>query len=276
MYKLICIDLDGTLLDSHQRVSTTNKQAIKKALDLGIEVAIVSGRPNCFTTRIMNQIDERMGHVTFNGAYYRVAGKSNRFPIDKEIIKEIARLGRLYNVRIFFKNKNLGLCTKSDPGILDYDKYKEQTAPKDRIDFHFYVDAPTYFDNNDTEILKVFSWDNNVEGLKKLGAEVSKLPNINFYRYDDYFECSSNQTSKGKAILKVADELGIKVEEIASIGDNFNDVPMFEIAGLSIAMENGPIAVKEMCDVVTLNNDENGVAYAIENYILKEVDQDEV
>lgn len=272
MYKLICIDLDGTLLDSHQRVSTTNKQAIRKALDAGLEVAIVSGRPNCFTMRIMNQIDERMGHVTFNGAYYRVAGKSNRFPIDKDVVKEIARLARKYNVRVFFKNKNLGLCTKSDPNIFDYDKYWDQTAEKDRIDFHYYVDAPTYFEENDTDILKIFCWDNNVEASRKLRAEVEKLPHINFYPYDDYFECSSDKTSKGKAILKVSEELNIKAEEVVCIGDNFNDVPMFEIAGLSIAMENGPKQVKEMCDIVTLNNDENGVAYAIENYVLKDND----
>ena len=56
-YKLICVDLDGTLLDSNQRLSSVNKKAIIKALDAGIEVAIVSGRPNCFTMRIMNQID---------------------------------------------------------------------------------------------------------------------------------------------------------------------------------------------------------------------------
>lgn len=270
MYKLICIDLDGTLLDSHQRVSATNKQAIRKALDAGLEVAIVSGRPNCFTMRVMNQIDDRMGHITFNGAYYRIAGKSEYFPIDKEVVKEVARLARKHNVRVYFKNKNLGLCTKSDPGILDYDKYKEQTAPKDRIDFHYYVDAISYFDENDTDILKVFAWDNNIEGFRKLAAEVEQLDHINFFRYEDFFEFSSDKTSKGKAIVNVSKELGIKPEEVVCIGDNFNDVPMFEIAGLSVAMENGPKAVKEMCDVVTLTNDENGVAHAIENYVLKE------
>ncbi len=269
-YRLICIDLDGTLLDSHQRVSSSNKEAIRKALNQGLEVAIVSGRPNCFTTRIMNQIDDRMGHITFNGAYYRIAGKSNYFPIDPEVVKEIARLGRKYNVRLYFKNKNLGLCTKSDKGILDYDRYKEQTAPKDRIDFHYYVDACTYFNENDTDILKIFCWDNNIEGLSKLADEVEKLPHIHFYRYDDYFELSSDQTNKGMAIAKVSKDLGISLDEVVCIGDNFNDVSMFEVAGLSIAMENGPKAVKEMCDKVTLTNDENGVAYAIENFVLNE------
>ena len=269
-YKLICIDLDGTLLDSNQRVSSTNKKAIRKALDAGLEVAIVSGRPNCFTMRIMNQIDERMGHITFNGAYYRIAGKTKSFPIDFEVVKKIAALARKHNIRIYFKNKNLALCTKSDPGILDYDKYRDKTAPKDLLDFHYYVDAPTYFEENYMDVLKIYCWDDNQEGLHKLGDEVEKLPNINFFRYSDYFECCNAETDKGKAIEKVCAELKIKKEEIVCIGDNFNDVPMFKVAGLSVAMENGPKAVKEMCDVVTLTNNENGVAYAIENYVLNE------
>lgn len=270
MYKLVCVDLDGTLLDSHQRVSSTNKEAIRKALDHGIEVAIVSGRPNCFTTRIMNQIDDRMGHVTFNGAYYRIAGKTNSIPIRFDTVKEIAKIARKYNIRIYFKNKNLALVTKSDPGVLDYDKYKDQTAPKDRIDFHYYVDVITYFEENQMDVLKIFAWDNNREALYKAGEEIKKLPGINYFEYEDYFELSSDETSKGKAIVKVAEELGIKPEEVVCIGDNFNDVPMFEIAGLSVAMENAPRKVKEMCDVVTLTNDENGVAHAIYEYVLKE------
>jgi len=269
-YKLICVDLDGTLLDSNQRLSSVNKKAIIKALDAGIEVAIVSGRPNCFTMRIMNQIDKRVGHITFNGAYYRVAGKTKRFPIDFDVVKEIARLAREYNIRIYFKNKNLGLCTKSDPGIMDYDKYRDITEPKDLLDFHYYVDAPTYFDENKMDVLKIYCWDDNLEQLHKLGDEVSKLPHINFFRYPYYFECCSNETNKGLAIEKVSEELGIKKEEIVCIGDNFNDVAMFKVAGLSIAMENAPKAVKEQCDIVTLTNNEDGVAYAIDNYILNQ------
>lgn len=269
MYKLICIDLDGTLLDSQQRVSTTNKEAIKKALDSGVQVAIVSGRPNCFTSRIIKQIDPRMGHVTFNGAYYRIGGVSKFFPIDFDTVKELAKIARKHNIRMYFKNKNLGVCTKNDIQIFDYDLYKEQTDHKDRIDFYYYVDAITYFDENKTDVFKVFAWDENIKGIEDALEEIKQLGHLHIYEYGDFYEMSSDLTSKGLAIQDVSKELGIKAEEVVCIGDNFNDVSMFEIAGLSVAMDNAPTKVKDMVDKVTLSNNEHGVAYAIENFVLK-------
>ena len=270
MYKLICIDLDGTLLDTRQRVSAKNKDAIRKALDKGIEVAIVSGRPNCFTIRIMNQISGRMGHITFNGAYYRVANKTKQFPIDPDTVKKIAKLAKKYNVRVFFKNKNLSMCTKSDPGILDYDQFKAQTPLKDQMDMLYNIDVDQILEEQDIDILKIFAWDTDLDAVRKMREELLDMEGINLYLYDEYFEMSSDQTSKGKAILNVCKDLGIKPEEVVCIGDNYNDLPMFEIAGLSVAMENAPKEIKAKVDKVTLTNDQSGVAYAIENFVLKE------
>lgn len=271
MYKLICVDLDGTLLDSHSRVSLRNKEAIRKALDSGINVAIVSGRPNCFTIRIMDQISGRMGHITFNGAYYRIANKSKTFPIDPEVVNNIAAMAKAYQVRLYFKNKNLCLCTKSDPGILDYDRFKEQTPIKDRMDMYYNVDVVEYLKTHQMNVLKIFAWDEEWDNCAKIAKILAAEKRINLFVYDDYFELSSAQTSKGKAIVNVCKDLDIPLDEVMCIGDNFNDMPMFEVAGLSVAMANAPQQVREYCDKVTLSNDENGVAYAIEHYALEEL-----
>ncbi|MDH6367930.1 MULTISPECIES: HAD family hydrolase [Breznakia] len=269
MYKLICVDLDGTLLNSRNMITPQNKKAIRKALDAGIEVAIVSGRPNCFTIRIMNQISVKMSHITFNGGYYRVAGKSRTFPIPASAADQIAHLAQKYNVRTYFKNKNLSLCTRTDPGVLDYDLYKDVTPEKDRMDMYYSVDTQTILDH-DTEYLKIISLQDDVDSLNQMVDEVEKIEGIRLYRYPDYFECSSIETSKGLAIKAVCKDIGIDLSDVVCIGDNFNDLPMFEVAGLSVAMKNAPDAVKEKVDVVTLSNDDSGVAYAIENYVLKE------
>jgi len=269
MYKLICIDLDGTLLDTRQRVSTKNKEAIVKALNQGLEVAIVSGRPNCFTIRIMNQISGRMGHITFNGAYYRIANKTKQFPIDKDVVMEIAKLAKKYNVRTYFKNKNLSLCTKNDPGILDYDQFKAQTPLKDQMDMLYNVDVVDVLKNQEIPILKIFAWDENLKNIKQMGEELKALKGIRLYLYDETFEMSSDVTSKGKAIENVCKDLQISLDQVVCIGDNYNDLPMFEVAGLSVAMENAPQKIKDQVDKVTRSNDESGVAYAIENFVLK-------
>ncbi|MFV0381208.1 MAG: Cof-type HAD-IIB family hydrolase [Breznakia sp.] len=269
MYKLICIDLDGTLLNSKGLVTTTNKQAIRHALDEGVQVAIVSGRPNCFTIRIMNQISGRMGHITFNGAYYRISNKTRKFPIDRDVVKQVARLAKQFDVRVFFKNKNLSLCTKDNPHIFDYDQNRDITPIKDRMDFKYNLDVEEYLETHDFDTLKIFSYDDNVEQRKALAKEVEKLDYLNFYSYSDTFEASSDKASKGKGIIEVCADLGIEQSEVVCIGDNFNDISMFAIGGLSVAMGNAPEKIKEICDKVTLTNNEDGVAYAIENFVLK-------
>ncbi|NGY88269.1 HAD hydrolase family protein [Bacillus megaterium] len=75
--------------------------------------------------------------------------------------------------------------------------------------------------------------------------------------------------NKGNGLKVMAKYFGIPLEDTVAIGDQFNDIPMFKVAGLSIAMANAEQEVKELSDVITLTNDENGVAYAIDNYVLK-------
>ena len=267
MYKLICVDLDGTLLNTHSKVSPSNKKAIRKALDAGIDVAIVSGRPNCFTIRIMDQISGRMGHITFNGAYYRIGNKTKSYPVDFDTVKKVAELAKKYDVRTYFKNKNLSLCTKSDPGMLDYDNFKEQTPIKDRMDMYYNVDVEEYFKHKKMDVLKIFAWDDDLNPNSEIIHELKKLDKVNLFVYDDYFEMCSCDTNKGKAIVNVCKDLGIDLKDVVCIGDSYNDVAMLEVAGLSIAMGNAPQKVKDKCDKVTLTNDENGVAYAIENFV---------
>lgn len=269
MYKLICIDLDGTLLNSKGMVTSTNKKAVRRALDEGVHVAIVSGRPNCFTIRIMNQISGRLGHITFNGGYYRISNKTRKFSINQEIIKEIGRLAKEFDVRVFFKNKNLSLCTKDDIHAFDYDQFRDITPPKDRMEFKYNVDIEAYATTHEMEVLKIIVIDDHVEQVKAFEKEVSKLGGLNIYSYPHTFEASSDLASKGNGIREVCADLGIELHEVACIGDNFNDLSMFEVAGLSIAMGNAPEKVKEKCDKVTLTNEEDGVAYAIEEFILK-------
>ncbi|MEC2524220.1 HAD-IIB family hydrolase, partial [Bacillus thuringiensis] len=75
---------------------------------------------------------------------------------------------------------------------------------------------------------------------------------------------------KGNGLQQMAAHFNIPIEDTVAIGDNFNDVPMLEVAGLSVAMGNAEEDVKKLCDVVTLTNNEHGVAHAIEQFVLKQ------
>ena len=88
--------------------------------------------------------------------------------------------------------------------------------------------------------------------------------NIKYY----YSEISSQNVNKWSAIQFLINKLGIKEENVIAIGDNMNDISMIKNAGLGVAMENSAPVVKEIADIVTKNNNENGVGEVIKNYIL--------
>ncbi len=274
MYKLICIDLDGTLLDSHTlenkyMVSEVNKKAILDALDAGIQVAIVSGRPNCFTTRIRSQISDQLGHITFNGAYYRVGNKTQTFPIDTTATKRLANIVKENQMGAYFKNKNLSLYTKADNGILDYDNYKAETPLKDQMDMRYHVDVDAYLQTKEMEVLKIMVLNEEESVFQKVSKEImADTSGLRVFQYPDFLEMSSIHTSKGNAVVNVCKELDIDMKDVVCIGDNYNDIPMFKVAGLSVAMGNAVTEIQELCDVVTKTNKEGGVAHAIYEYVL--------
>ena len=95
------------------------------------------------------------------------------------------------------------------------------------------------------------------------------FPNTAFYlSKDNYLEVTHKQVSKEQALLEVAKHYQIPLEQVMTIGDNFNDLPMLRLAGLGVAMGNAPETVKAEATVVTKSNNQHGVAKAIEEYVL--------
>lgn len=266
MEKLICLDLDGTLLNENNEVSQANIDAIKAAIKLGNKVVLVTGRPNCFTARVTRMLGFDLGQITFNGGHYEIDGIIKNYPIDENITKKIAHLAKKYDVRTFFKKKNLSLCTKSDPKTLDYDDYKDETPKDAQMDMYYDVDVEAWLENNTGEFLKILTWDG--ENTDAFYEEVSKLDYIKVFKHETYFELCNENTDKGMAVESLANNLNIDLKDVICIGDSYNDLSMFKKAGLSIAMGNADDYIKSQCDHTTLTNNESGVAYAINKWVL--------
>ena len=95
------------------------------------------------------------------------------------------------------------------------------------------------------------------------------FPQTAFYlSKDNYLEVTAKHVSKEHALLEVAKYYDLPLEQVMTIGDNFNDSPMLALAGLGIAMGNAPEGVKETANLVTASNDEHGVAQAIREHVL--------
>ena len=109
-----------------------------------------------------------------------------------------------------------------------------------------------------------------IQKLKETLATID-FPQTDFYlSKDNYLEVTHNQVSKKQALLELANYYQLSLTEIMSIGDNYNDIPMIETAGLGVAMGNAPTDVKVSANKVTDSNDQNGVSKAIKLYVLSE------
>ena len=288
MYKLVAVDLDGTLLNSYGEVSDYSKKIIKKLIDSGIYIIIASGRPIDSIKTISNEIESNEYFIGGNGAIIYDLKKDEiiyekYLPKQKvlEIIKKCEENSISYNV---YTDKTI-LAKGLKYNVLYY--YKENLKKEENKKTHINIveNIYEYVKNmKEEKFLKITICDENklvfnsiMKKIKNIsGIEVLEVSHISrkmirqgteeipieYY----YTEISSAEVDKWNAIQYLTQKLDIKPEEVIAIGDNINDKKMIENAGLGIAMEGStPIVINIANDVAPSNNDE-GVAKILQKY----------
>jgi len=266
MYKLIGIDLDDTLLNSNGIISEENKEAVRKAEAAGIKVVIISGRSYASTKQYLRELNLPNLTVSLNGAYVQEPSDDSTvagFPISQEITEELIKDILPFHVHINFYNGEKVFCQ----GQSEHADYYSQL---NRIEID-YVDSLEELSKT-VQAGKLLMKDKH-EKLKPirdlLKEKYGDRLNIVFSK-PFFLEVTDKKASKGAALMKVAELYGIKPEEVIAIGDSENDLSMIKSAGLGIAMGNSKDKIKKTADFVTLSNEENGVAYAINKFLFEE------
>ncbi|MGL5379862.1 sugar-phosphatase [Clostridium sp.] len=267
MYKLIALDMDGTLLREDKSVSERTKKTIQEARDMGVTVVLATGRPIEGVRRYLEEL-KMLGEndyvLSYNGALVQKTK-------NKEAVSEIALSGSdvhyLHNlskelgVNIHAFSEKQGLITPKNS------KYTEVEATINEIKVTE-VDF-TKVDKDDV-IIKIMM----IDEPEILGAAIEKLPKEVYEKYTvvkstPYFlEFLNKEANKGTGVELLANHLGIKREEVITMGDAGNDLHMIEYAGLGVAMENAFEEVKKAADYITDSNNNDGVAKAIEKFVL--------
>ena len=286
--KLIAIDLDGTLLSPTMEITKENLEAIREAQLQGNVVMICSGRAPEDIQQILKKYDISLPLAGSNGSVVQAEGRVLKsVSMNRDDISEIAE--KLDEERFPYRiYTNHGIYVPADwserialvmkqkqikvEGLSDeiYQKITEQ--PQKSSLLNFFDHYSELFDIEDLTIQKFFVLTLNdssktalasyLEGISTIAITSSSPLNI---------EVMDQYGNKGNALKKVAEHYDIPLHDTVAIGDNFNDIPMLEVAGLSVAMGNAEPQVKEVCDIVTHSNAENGVAYAINNHVLTTV-----
>lgn len=270
-YKVVAIDMDGTLLNSKHEISQNNKNMLKVATEKGVQVIISTGR--IFTSA--RYFAKLLGLITpviaCNGAYVSEYHKDlilYESAIKKEdTIKVIEILDKYDIVYRFYDNDNFYLKNIKSMS----DKYSEWTQSAEDI---FKVkltilDSPVDFvKDNSPKVYKFVIADEDAQKLSKVKEEILQIEGIEVVSsWMNSFDIMNKGVSKGNALKELCEKLGVKSEEVIAIGDNFNDSSMIEYAGMGVAMGNAEDGVKEIADMVTDTNDNDGVAKALKELI---------
>ncbi|HDR7355421.1 Hydrolase, haloacid dehalogenase-like family [Bacillus cereus] len=284
--KLIALDMDGTLLSSNLEISKENLQAIQTAKEAGHIVMICSGRAKEDALKLLEEYKLSLPVGASNGAIVYVDGKViNSRCLQNDKVYKLAKLlefegfpYKLYTnkgvyspytwqdqvMQAFEENKHA-----LDVTLEELERITEKQKKSNLItDFQKIEDV---VNNPELEISKFFILTFNATHRAQLLSMLQEDTDISVTASaPTNVEIMDKHGHKGNGLQEMAAYFNIPIEDTIAIGDNFNDVPMLQVAGLSVAMGNAEEDVKKLCDVVTLTNNEHGVAHAIEKFVLKQ------
>ena len=291
MYKLVTVDLDGTLLNSYGEVTENTKEKIKKTQEKGVEIMIASGRPIDSIKTIAEEINSKKYFIAGNGAIiYDIQKEKIIYEkyIPRQKIIEIAKICEENNISYnIYTEKNI-ITQDLKYNVLYY--YKENLKKDaNKITSIIKVDSILEYVKNEPNIkcLKITVCDENQTIFKSIVRRLRAIENIDVMDVSHmsrkvfkqgtedieigyfYTEISSTQVNKWQAIKYLLPILQIKPEEVIGIGDNINDKEMIENAGLGLCMGQSTPVIKEISDEITDSNTEEGVANVLEKIFLQ-------
>jgi len=269
---IIALDLDGTLLNSKKELTEGNLKALERAAKLGYEIVPTTGRFYGGMPESIRRLSFVNYAITINGA----------------AVADLVNDHNLYKAEIPWAQA-VDIMAWLDTMPVIYDCYMDNAgwmteALKEKIDetiddahyrkmFHELrrpvPELKAFIRERGQDVQKIqFFTKEPLLKLEMLEELPKRFPNIavssSHIQNVEINQCYAN---KGEALMALADHLGVPRENTYSFGDGLNDLTMIKAAGVGIAMENACAEVKTAADFITLSNDEDGVAYAIEQLL---------
>lgn len=272
-YKMLVLDMDGTLLRDDKTISEKNKQVLKEAADKGVKVVISTGRIFTSARAYGDMIGIDSPIIASNGAYIREKDRDEviyaRLLGEANALK-ITRLTDEFKLSCNLFTWDTIYCEEMTFTAFNYTKWNKEMSEDKKVKIKIIDKSEwgTIIREHKDSILKAVIVSNDNETLYKLRKEVSKLEVEVVSSYFNNIEAMNKGVSKGDAVRRLADYYGFSMDDVICMGDSENDISMIESAGLGIVMENGTDITKSVAKFITLSNEDDGVAYAVEKFIL--------
>ena len=270
-YKMIGLDLDGTLLKDDKSIDTKTKEYLETLSANGIHIVPITGRPLSGVPDCVRNI-KGVDYIISNNGSKTVLNSTNEtlFSLamdnatSKRVIEAVRQTGAIFEV---FLN-HYGYCEK-----FVFDHYKEVYTGTVLGDYIFssrkQVDnLLTLFDEKNAEADEVFIICKDNDDREIIKAQTDKISGIQYCMLADRFlEITKNGTDKGTALELLCNHLKIKLDKVIAFGDGENDLQFLNKAGTAVAMGNATDSVKSQADIVTDTNNNQGVLKALKNLI---------
>lgn len=276
-YKLIACDMDETLLNDNHEICQRNIDVIKRARkEYGIKFVLATGRSYDLVQKQLQDLDlydkEDEYVLSFNGGAL-TENSGNRILQFKGLsfnkVKELFEFGL---------SKNLCVHIYTKDALYIYNMFEDSRERLKNI-AHIEMNDNSIDFLEDTPIGKLIYESLDMDFLMSLEKEMSNMIENQCtisYSSNRYMELNTLGVDKGQGLIDLAKILNIDIKDTIAIGDNYNDMSMLKVAGLSVAANNAIEDVKEVCDYTTeADNNEGAVAELIEKFIFnKEVVED--
>ncbi|MCI9176159.1 MAG: HAD family phosphatase [Lachnospiraceae bacterium] len=276
-YRLIALDLDGTLLNSEGTISNENKTAIQKAAQQGVSFAIATGRPYCgLPLTVIKELDIRYAITTNGAGIYTIPDKNclaeHCMPANLviDILKKLLKLEIHMDLFIHGNAYTPAQCRKTLDKITVLPKSLKKYIYSTR---KVLTDPLSFLLEGQLPVQKLtLNFMTNPDGTYKDREQaiqvLSQYPEISYLTggYGN-LEFTLAGITKAKGLSLLCRHLNISVKETIACGDSENDLDIIKAAGLGIAMANAPEDIRGQADAVTLSNDAHGVAVMLERYL---------
>lgn len=272
-FKLVCIDLDGTLLSDDKEISIENIKTIQEAINSGVKICIATGRIYKFVDYIKDKISNKIEVIASNGALIVNNGELILNYLSYNEVLKIRDIAKDYDLEMYLNTEDTIISEGIIPENYTYKITNERLEDKYKVNFIEKYSFERLIKDDKYNILKVVLMNKyKLDEVRKVRDALEKNREFEICSSEPQFcEVNSKGISKGRAVEELAKELGISIKDVICIGDGGNDLEMLKRAGLSVAMANALDEVKNIASYVTESNNESGVSKAIKKLILEKI-----
>lgn len=267
-YKLIAVDLDGTLVRSDQSISQRTMDTLIRVQEMGVKVAVASGRPTFGTAHVADalRLEEFGGYVmSYNGGEIYDWGTKTRLhaqTLDEKVIPYLYTCAREHGMPI------MTYIGKEVVSEVKNNEYIQYSVMRNRMTIR-QVDDFVAASERAGIVKCIIVGDPTLLPALEAELQTALEGKAGVFRSEPFFlEIVPVGIDKAKGLAILLEKIGIRREEIIAFGDGYNDVPMLQFAGMGVAMGNASEEIQKTADFVTQSNDADGIVFAIENLIL--------